>query len=94
MVPESPLSTNSQPETVVMLEAGGSHGTSLRDSLVGVHPNYHFGSGDDHALVLGGDQSGQAQEQLISPASGGSMRNPKNTFSLNLKNLTKLEKNE
>ena len=47
------------------------------DSLVGVSPNY-FDEADDqgndlnHALIIGGEQAGSAQEHLISPASGGS----------------------
>ena len=80
-----------------MLEETGPRRLSHErdDSLVGVSPtdNYDeaYDQGNDHALILGGEQSGSAQERLISPASGGSNRNPKNAVSLTLNNLNQLD---
>ena len=79
-----------------MLHAGGNTNPSRQshdrvDSLIGVDASNNFMAQDDgNPLILGGEQSGQAQ-QLISPASGGSSRFQKNTVSLTLANLHTLD---
>ena len=92
-------------ETVVLLMPGvtNSGKTSVNentDSLV--DPEYRNAlndvndQGEDRAYMIVGCQSGQGQEQLLSPASGGGSYNPKitKTVSLNLKNLKRLEKHD